>query len=115
MSQINFANYMQMNRSIEFILSENGTDGTIKENDEIVHKLNAGHIYDVYMIDCQGFPNMIGTYVFEKIDGEQYVLKRVDWIINVNYNMLLLPFMLADRYIFGSRMDQSIITRAVAD
>lgn len=115
MSQMNSSKYMQTNRSIDFILNENGYDGTIRENGEIIHKLNSGMMYDVYMIDSQGFPNMIGTYVFTEIDGEQYVLKRVDWIINVNYNMLLLPFMLADRYIFGSRLGKSITTGAVAD
>ena len=101
---------MQINRSIEFILNDNKSDGTIRLNDEIVHKLTAGHIYDVYMIDCQGFPNMIGSYVFKNIDGDQYMLERIDWVLNVNYNILLLPFMLADRYIFGSRIDQSITT-----
>ena len=105
MSQINSAEYLQTNRTIDSIIESNCQDGTIRlpETGEISHELRQNGMYDVYLIDRLGFPNMIGTYVFEKMDGDQYVLKRVDWIIGINYNMLLLPVMLADRYMFGSR------------
>lgn len=102
--------FIQMNPSIKTIIDRNMAnsmdDGTIifKQTNKITHYLNEGRMYWVFMIDRMGFPNRIGPYVYEGIDNNQYVMKCVEWGMNTKYNMLLLPFIMADRFLFESTL-----------
>jgi len=88
------------------VLTKNATfeDGTLCLDDYSV-KLEPGNLYRVHIYDTYGNSRYLGLYKFDDRDHQDtYVFKACEWQMGRNYNMLLIPFELLDRYVFETHL-----------
>lgn len=107
-NQVPSDEHIKLNMSITALINQNThTDGTcfMKRSDGSTitkHLLQPQKTYTTYQIDHEGQPHNIGVYVFTDIDRDRYVLRPHAYDTSRKYNVLLIPYGLADRYVFIS-------------
>lgn len=65
-----------------------------------VNDLKIYAMYTIYVINADGRKTDKGIFQYVGIDGDDHLFKSIDWVMNKQYNILVIPREVMDRFEF---------------